>query len=78
MTTNILLLFAAAGMVATAIVFKVIITDMININKSKNEVEKSEMPDVNDIPNWQPLNPIAKRSNLVLKKMYKGKAWNND
>lgn len=77
MTTNILLLFASFGMISTAFILNIIIRDMINLNKPKQEVKKFDLPDVNDIPNWHPLNPIAKRSNQVLKKMYKGRAWND-
>jgi hypothetical protein len=51
--------------------------DVIRINKQKSEVNRFELPQVNDIPNWQPLNPVAKRSNQVLKKMYKGSLKND-
>jgi hypothetical protein len=43
------------------------------LKKEPNEATRQEFIDVNDIPDWQPLNPIAKRSNQALKKMYKGK-----
>lgn len=72
MTTNLLLLFASFGVISTIFVARVIILDIIRINKEKSEAERYELQNVNDIPNWQPLNPIAKRSNQVLKKMYKG------
>jgi hypothetical protein len=51
--------------------------DIIRISKEKKEANKFELPDVNDIPNWQPLNPVAKRSNQVFKKMYKGSLKND-
>jgi hypothetical protein len=41
--------------------------------KEPSEAKRQEFIDVNDIPDWQPLNPVAKRSNQALKKMYKGK-----
>jgi hypothetical protein len=44
--------------------------------KEPNEAKRQEFIDVNDMPDWQPLNPVAKRSNQALKKMYKGRAWN--
>ena len=37
------------------------------------EVERKPLPEVNDIPNWEKLNPIGKMANKELKKMYKGK-----
>ena len=37
------------------------------------EVEHKPMPEVNDIPNWDKLNPVGKMANKELKKMYKGK-----
>ena len=43
------------------------------LKKEPIETTRQEFIDVNDIPDWQPLNPIAKRSNQALKKMYKGK-----
>jgi hypothetical protein len=77
MTSNLLLLFATFGVISTIFVARVIILDIIRINKKKSEVNRFELPQVNDIPNWQPLNPIAKRSNQVLKKMYKGSLKND-
>jgi len=41
--------------------------------KEPIETTRQEFIDVNDIPDWQPMNPVAKRSNQALKKMYKGK-----
>jgi len=43
------------------------------LKKEPIETTRQEFIDVNDIPDWQPLNPVAKRSNQALKKMYKGK-----
>lgn len=43
------------------------------LKREPNEATPQEFIDVNDIPDWQPLNPVAKRSNQALKKMYKGK-----
>ena len=43
------------------------------LKREPNEATRQEFIDVNDIPDWQPLNPVAKRSNQTLKKMYKGK-----
>jgi hypothetical protein len=72
MTSNLLLLFASMGVISTAFILRIIILDIIRIGRKKAEATRFELPNVNDIPNWQPLNPIAKRSNAVLKKMYKG------
>ena len=77
MTSNLLLLFASMGVISTIFVARVIILDVIRINKQKSEVNRFELPQVNDIPNWQPLNPVAKHSNQVLKKMYKGSLKND-
>ena len=76
MTTNIIVLFALIGVAATYIVCRVLILDIIRISKEKAEADRFNLPNVNDIPNWQPLNPVAKRSNAVLKQMYKGRACN--
>jgi hypothetical protein len=46
------------------------------LKKEPSEAKRQEFIDVNDMPDWQPLNPVAKRSNQALKKMYKGRAWN--
>jgi hypothetical protein len=77
MTSNLLLLFASFGIISTVFVARVIILDIIRISKEKKEANKFELPDVNDIPKWQPLNPVAKHSNQVLKKMYKGSLKND-
>jgi len=45
--------------------------------KEPIETTRQEFIDVNDIPDWQPMNPVAKRSNQALKKMYKGNLKNN-
>jgi len=43
------------------------------LKKEPNEATRQDFIDVNDMPDWKPLNPVAKRSNQALKKMYKGK-----
>lgn len=72
MTSNLLLLFASFGMVCFVFIGRIILLDIIRIGKEKSEASRYELQNVNDIPNWQPLNPVAKRSNAELKKMYKG------
>jgi hypothetical protein len=47
------------------------------LKKEPTEATRQDFIDVNDMPDWQPLNPVAKRSNQALKKMYKGRAWND-
>jgi len=37
------------------------------------EVARKPLPEINDIPNWDKLNPVGKMANKELKKMYKGK-----
>ena len=37
------------------------------------EVEPKELPEVNDLPKWEKLNPVGKMANKELKKMYRGK-----
>ena len=64
---NLLLLFVYIGCVT--FLFMLYFT----LKKEPNEATRQEFIDVNDMPDWQPLNPIAKRSNQALKKMYKGK-----
>lgn len=71
--TNLIYSFAALGLVISVMFTRIIILDIIRINKRKPEAERFENWDVYDIPNWQPLNPVAKQSNRTLKKMYKGK-----
>lgn len=76
MTSNLLLLFASFGMVCFVFIGRIILLDIIRISKEKAEADRFNLPSVNDVPKWQPLNPIAKRSNAVLKQMYKGRACN--
>lgn len=76
MTTNLLLLFASFGIISTVFIARVIILDIIRMNKQKSEANRFEIPNINDIPNWQAMTPIQKHSNQVLKKMYKGKLSN--
>jgi hypothetical protein len=47
------------------------------LKKEPIETTRQEFIDINDIPDWQPMNPVAKRSNQALKKMYKGNLKNN-
>ena len=75
MTTSILLLFASIGIVT--FIFIGIILFQEAFLKNYKEAEPQKFIDVYDLPNWQPLNPIAKRSNRELKKMYKGRATND-
>jgi hypothetical protein len=37
------------------------------------EVESKPLPEINDVPKWDKLNPVGKMANKELKKMYKGK-----
>lgn len=68
---NLILLFVYIGCVT--FLFMLYFT----LKKEPSEATRQEFIDVNDIPDWQPLNPVAKRSNQALKKMYKGRAWND-
>jgi hypothetical protein len=45
--------------------------------KEPIEAKRQEFIEINDMPDWQPLNPVAKRSNQALKKMYKGSLKND-
>jgi hypothetical protein len=71
--TDIIYSFAALGLVVSVIFTRIIILDIIRINKKRPEVDHVQTFDVYDIPTWQPMNPIAKQSNRTLNKMYKGK-----
>jgi hypothetical protein len=71
--TDIIYSFAALGLVVSVIFTRIIILDIIRINKKRPEVEHIENFEVYDIPTWQPMNPVAKQCNRTLKKMYKGK-----
>jgi hypothetical protein len=68
---NLILLFLYIGCVS--FLFMLYFT----LKKEPSEAKRQEFIDVNDMPDWQPLNPVAKRSNQALKKMYKGRAWND-
>lgn len=68
---NLILLFVYIGCVT--FLFMLYFT----LKKEPSEATRQEFIDVNDMPDWQPLNPVAKRSNQALKKMYKGRAWND-
>jgi hypothetical protein len=68
---NLILLFLYIGCVT--FLFMLYFT----LKKEPIEAKRQEFIDVNDMPDWKPLNPVAKRSNQALKKMYKGRAWND-
>jgi len=68
---NLLLLFLYMGCVT--FLFMLYFT----LKKEPIETTRQEFIDINDIPDWQPMNPVAKRSNQALKKMYKGNLKNN-
>jgi hypothetical protein len=68
---NLILLFLYIGCVT--FLFMLYFT----LKKEPSEATRQEFIDVNDMPDWKPLNPVAKRSNQALKKMYKGRAWND-
>jgi hypothetical protein len=68
---NLLLLFLYIGCVG--FLFMLYFT----FKKEPSEATRQEFIDVNDMPDWKPLNPVAKRSNQVLKKMYKGSLKND-
>lgn len=71
---SMLLFFAAVGIVFFAIIGIVLIQEVFF--SDVKEVEPQSFIDVNDLPKWQPMTPIQKRSNRVLNKMYKGRAEN--
>jgi hypothetical protein len=68
---NLLLLFLYIGCVGFLCML------YFTLKKEPSEAKRQEFIDVNDMPDWQPLNPVAKRSNQALKKMYRGRAWND-
>ena len=68
---NLILLFVYIGCVSFLFML------YFMLKKEPSEATRQEFIDVYDLPNWQPLNPIAKNSNRELKKMYKGRAWND-
>jgi hypothetical protein len=68
---NLLLLFLYIGCVT--FLFMLYFT----LKKEPSEAKRQEFIDVNDMPDWKPLNPVAKRSNQALKKMYKGSLKND-
>jgi len=71
---SFLLFFASIGIVFFAIVSVVLLREAY-FNGTK-EAQPQQFIDVYDMPNWQPMTPIQKRSNRVLNKMYKGRAEN--
>ena len=68
---NLILLFIYIGCVS--FLFMLYFT----LKKEPSEATRQEFIDVNDMPDWKPLNPVAKRSNAELKKMYKGNMRGN-
>jgi hypothetical protein len=68
---NLILLFVYIGCVTFLFML------YFALKKEPSEAKRQEFIDVNDMPDWQPLNPVAKHSNQALKKMYKGRAWND-
>ena len=68
---NLILLFVYIGCVSFLFML------YFMLKKEPSEATRQEFIDVYDLPNWQPLNPIAKNSNRELKKMYTGRAWND-
>jgi hypothetical protein len=68
---NLLLLFLYIGCVT--FLFMLYFT----LKKEPIEATRQDFIDVNDMPDWKPLNPVAKRSNQALKKMYKGSLKND-
>jgi hypothetical protein len=71
--TDIIYSFAALGLVVSVMFTRIIILDIIRINKKRPEVDHVRNFEVYDIPNWQPMTPLAKQCNRTLNKMYKGK-----
>ena len=71
--SDIIYSFAALGLVVSVMFTRIIILDIIRIHKKRPEVDHVRNFEVYDIPNWQPMNPLAKQCNRTLKKMYKGK-----
>jgi hypothetical protein len=68
MTSNLLLLFASFGVISTVFVARVIILDVIRINKVRPEANRFDINQVkiNDLPKFNPV-----------KKMYKGSLKND-
>ena len=69
---NLILLFFVVGCVS--FIFMIYAA----IKNEPSEAPKQEFIEVNDLPNWQPMTPIQKRSNRVLNQMYKGRAGNEN
>jgi hypothetical protein len=68
---NLILLFLYIGCVGFLCML------YFTLKKEPIETTRQEFIDVNDMPDWKPLNPVAKRSNQALKKMYKGSLKND-
>lgn len=69
---NIILFFTVFGFIAFVIIASILMREAF----APKEAPRQSFIDVNDLPNWQPMTPIQKRSNEVLKQMYKGRAIN--
>lgn len=67
---SIILFFTSFGVVAFFIVGYLLV---LNAWNNLKEVEQRELPEIYDLPKWEKLNPVAKRANRELNKMYKGK-----
>lgn len=70
---SIVYFFTVIGFIATIIVANITVKNAWNNIKEAN---RQEQIDVNDIPDWQPLNPAGKMANKELKKMYRGNLSN--
>jgi hypothetical protein len=67
---NLILFFAYIGALFSFIFI------LKAFKKDVKEATRQQMIEVNDLPNWQPMSNLNKRSNKVLNQMYKGKAQN--
>lgn len=69
---NIILIFTVFGFICFVIIASILMREAF----APKEAARQSFIDVNDLPNWQPMTPIQKRSNKILNQMYKGKACN--
>jgi hypothetical protein len=67
---NLILFFAYIGALFSFIFI------LKAFKKDVKEATRQQMIEVNDLPNWQPMSNLNKRSNKVLNQMYKGKGQN--
>lgn len=68
---NLILFFASIGVICSVVFVA------MAFKKDYQEAPKQSFIDVNDLPNWQPMSNLNKRSNKVLNQMYKGESYNN-